>query len=1089
MKTLTILGILALFMLLVIPGAVSAATLPLSTTQSGTVSGDLYLGAFQNPAWNNQVTSPGVKEYTQSYTIPAFTSIQWARLETVVYAAGTDTRHGQTTVMFDGNGDGTYETTLGEEDQQTASSPDGEVYTVNGHSDRCYSDYRIWYDVTSLISAQNPAAYIKTENLDSSTFDGRVKEITLIVAYNDDDADQVMYWVNTGHDYQASGAAGVTTSFDTTAVPSGFTSATLRNVGLASKDALYTFNTLTPTGADPVAPYNYFETHAWDVTSGITAGSASSFGYTNNGGSFKTTIAALTVRSPAPVQQPDLIVTALNPNVGAGAFMFANEPNAIAVTVKNNGTGAAAASTLGVDVGGTVYTAAVGALAAGATSTVNVTDTVSRTGDASVTVTATADSAGVITESDETNNVLTPAALTVYNNGYKGKRWTGGSDITTQATFNGKYNIVYSTGNAVYRSAKWTTASVAWSSTDLPIPIGATVVSARLYQPYSYNKMGIDPAFMVSFNGNALSPIATYKDSKGFGSYNYPYGLYVYDTTSLYNSAGNTLVLTPEGTAGITNDYALFGAYLLVVYSDPESTNKQILINDEFDMVQSQAQYSVTTNEATAYATFSGIDTTNIGNAHATAILASAGDVNKSKFLFNSNEYPGFWLDYLSGPQIGFSTYDVTAALASNDNIAMLQSLDPGTKGDNMYAMNVILVVNEPTITVVTPKGGENWTQGSTETIKWNYTGNPGATVKIEALRGETVIATIPSVSIGSGGSGFFNLTVPSGTPLGTNYRIRVTSTSNPTITDTSDGQFTISSPIAVVSPDGGEVWVLGSSQSVQWSYSGNPGSTVKIEALRGETVIATIPSVSIGSGGSGFFNLTVPSNTPIGDNYRFRISSTSNPYYTDTSNAPFTISADSSSSINLVSPNGAEIWTQGSIQFINWTYAGDPGSTVKIEFLKGSNVLKTLTSIPTTSGSVSVDVPYNAPHGDDYRVKITSTSSPAYTDTSADSFTVQSAITVISPDGGVDWKQGSTCIIEWAYSGNPGSTVKIEAIKGTKVLARIPSFPIGDAGKGSYSLNIPPNTPIGNDYLIRVTSTSYPGCTNTSDQFAITAP
>ena len=50
MKTLTILGILALFMLLVIPGAVSAATLPLSTTQSGTVSGDLYLGAFQNPA-------------------------------------------------------------------------------------------------------------------------------------------------------------------------------------------------------------------------------------------------------------------------------------------------------------------------------------------------------------------------------------------------------------------------------------------------------------------------------------------------------------------------------------------------------------------------------------------------------------------------------------------------------------------------------------------------------------------------------------------------------------------------------------------------------------------------------------------------------------------------------------------------------------------------------------------------------------------------------------------------------------------------------------------------------------------------------
>ncbi len=427
---------------------------------------------------------------------------------------------------------------------------------------------------------------------------------------------------------------------------------------------------------------------------------------------------------------------------------------------------------------------------------------------------------------------------------------------------------------------------------------------------------------------------------------------------------------------------------------------------------------------------------------------------------------PEYWYYY----QQGGENYPTTTGLSSK------------------YVNRIYIYSDDPapsSIKVESPDGGEIWSLGSVQTIQWSYHGDLGSTVKIEALRGETVIATIPGVSIGAGGSGFFNLTVPSGTPLGTDYRIRVTSTSVPAITDTSDAPFTISSPITVVSPDGGEVWQLGSAQAVQWTYTGNPGSSVKIEALRGETVIATIPSVSIGSGGSGFFNLTVPFSTPLGDNYRFRVTSISNPAYTDTSNAPFTISADSGSSISIVSPNGGEIWTQGSTQFINWTSEGNPGSMVKIEFLKGSTVLKTVTDIPTTSGSGSIPVPYSTPLGDDYKVRITSTSNPAYSDTSAAPFTIGSAITVVSPNGGEIWPPGSTHPLQWTYLGNPGSAVKIEALRGETVLAVISSsHPIGSAGAGSFNLTFPNSTPLGDDYRIRVTSTTYPACTDTSNGF-----
>lgn len=107
------------------------------------------------------------------------------------------------------------------------------------------------------------------------------------------------------------------------------------------------------------------------------------------------------------MEHPDLTVTDIKPNVGAGGYLFANEPNAITVTVKNNGLGESSASTISVNVTGNTYTAIVGALAAGATSMVTVTDTVSHTGGSSVTVTATADATGIVSESDETNNSLT----------------------------------------------------------------------------------------------------------------------------------------------------------------------------------------------------------------------------------------------------------------------------------------------------------------------------------------------------------------------------------------------------------------------------------------------------------------------------------------------------------------------------------------------------------------------------------------------------------------------------------------------------------------------------------------------------------
>ena len=91
------------------------------------------------------------------------------------------------------------------------------------------------------------------------------------------------------------------------------------------------------------------------------------------------------------------------------------------------------------------------------------------------------------------------------------------------------------------------------------------------------------------------------------------------------------------------------------------------------------------------------------------------------------------------------------------------------------------------------PNGGEIWKRNTTYAIRWSYLGNPGASVKIELLKGGVLNRTIKaSTSVGSGGSGFFNWKVPSNQTTGSDYRIRITSTKSGSYTGTSNANFTI---------------------------------------------------------------------------------------------------------------------------------------------------------------------------------------------------------------------------------------------------------------------------------------------------------
>ncbi|WP_199881639.1 discoidin domain-containing protein [Streptomyces sp. CB03911] len=136
-----------------------------------------------------------------------------------------------------------------------------------------------------------------------------------------------------------------------------------------------------------------------DVQLKITANSGSSAGQVAE---FQV------IGTPAP--NPDLLVTATS---AAPAAPVETDPVTLSATVKNNGTAASGATSVNLYLGATkVGTAQVGALAAGASSTVSVSAGLQNAG--SYQVIAKVDEANAVIEQDETNNTYTnPAALVV----------------------------------------------------------------------------------------------------------------------------------------------------------------------------------------------------------------------------------------------------------------------------------------------------------------------------------------------------------------------------------------------------------------------------------------------------------------------------------------------------------------------------------------------------------------------------------------------------------------------------------------------------------------------------------------------------
>jgi len=128
------------------------------------------------------------------------------------------------------------------------------------------------------------------------------------------------------------------------------------------------------------------------------------------------------------------------------------------------------------------------------------------------------------------------------------------------------------------------------------------------------------------------------------------------------------------------------------------------------------------------------------------------------------------------------------------------------------------------------------------------------------------------------------------------------------------------------------------------------------------------------------------------------------------------------------------------------------------------------------TDTNVSEGVTYS------YRVQaVNSYGTSDYSNTLTVTCGEEDSITITSPNGGEDWKLGSTHNITWSSQGDPGSYVKIRLYMGGSFESTITSSTDND---GSYSWTIPADQTTDSEYKIRITSTNNSSCDDYSDDY-----
>ncbi len=390
--------------------------------------------------------------------------------------------------------------------------------------------------------------------------------------------------------------------------------------------------------------------------------------------------------------------------------------------------------------------------------------------------------------------------------------------------------------------------------------------------------------------------------------------------------------------------------------------------------------------------------------------------------------------------------------------------------GGTIVGESGVFSVVEPTgpeLRVLAPNGGENYTEGDDVRIRWYSTGVPAVTLSYSNNDGASWNVIQANVSAAAG---YYDWSAPSAP--GTGYLVRVASVTGPQA-DQSDGPFSVNRQlvpsITIVTPAGAEDMIVGSTRQLEWNTIDVTG-TMKVEySVDGGTAWTEITQTEAEGDDSYTYDWTVP-NTPAENALLRVISLTAG----DTS-ASFKISPAPVTPIQVLTPNGGEIWTSGDQRNITWDGPDDVTSVaIGYSIDGGTSWTQIATGVPSGAGaamSYQWTVPTLQQETTTALVAVLNSSDPTKMDISDAVFTIRNSVAGIAggsaaenglrllgnypnPFSGVTeirWEQPRSGAAELRIYRADGATVRTLDLGGHDAGRHTATVPADGLASGSY--------------------------------------
>lgn len=724
--------------LLLLPAAASADSyvggIPLTTEEKGTASGGVYIDAYPGFATSAEKT----------FTLPAGAEVKWARLYVAVYCGNQQENYaGKVTVSVDGGPRYTENLNVlysfpGEKDG------DGPVW-VNDHCTRVTSDYLAWYDVTSCIRDDDLKVKVATEKTDAK-FDGRIKCVALVAAYDDGDGDTVHYWINQGHDtdsYMAdeNGKPYVgETEFGTGTLEAEGDEAALSVLYLASENGIYRFGGETLDGDRPEGAY--FGSEHWDVVDLLEPGRAVALTYDRKDSEtfYKIFLSALTVR----YAERDVGAIAVN-SVPAGALVYIDdeeqeeetnttvsglEIGTHTVRLEMEGYPAPEEREVEVEKGKTASVTFVLERPSGSISVSSEpagaavyldSEEIGATTDTLLeevpvgehTLTLRLDGYDDHTEEvevaeGETAEVAATLTASSSSPGIGGGSDDGGDDEADDegtGYAGGQFRVVARgevAGNlSLTPAGEYTGLLAPGDSTNIAVPLDPPVDGrltwGRLYLFTTWGhdeeqRAGQQAEAAVTVDGTLVKMDRRYSDQKGEGAYDYPVETLAYNVTPYLGDGPLTVTVTNTGKEGAT--FALYGCALMTLSEEPGAPVREYWVAEGADVLRADEDAGITSEEASTTVRFTGLplpETVSAARMTVASTAATGVEGEEHVVVFNGAE----WENPLQGGSsaVSTATFDVRPYLEEGESSAAIRSVDTGKKGDYMENRVVALVL------------------------------------------------------------------------------------------------------------------------------------------------------------------------------------------------------------------------------------------------------------------------------------------------------------------------------------------------------------------------------------------------------------